>query len=327
MKPSVASKLFDKAVSAITSAVEVYNKPGFRYRDETFALLALNAWELMLKARVVQINDGKQKSIFVFETRKTKSGLPGTKVYLKRGRSNNPLTIGIMGAVAKLAPHSASRLPEAVENNIRALMEVRDCSAHFFVPSFTLRRQLLEIGTAAVRNFVWYGRKWFNRDLSDDLQILLPIGFVNATGRLVVSSAEEKNLLQCLGALSISSAASETADLHYQTAIDIQIKKSGNAETPQVKITNDQSATPVILVEENLALNYPWTYDEVTKRCKARYTDFTANQRYHELRRVLANEPKLYKLRLLDPSNPKGIKKPFYSPNVLGFFDKHYSQK
>ena len=55
MKPSVASKLFDKAVSAITSAVEVYNKPGFRYRDETFALLALNAWELMLKARVVQI--------------------------------------------------------------------------------------------------------------------------------------------------------------------------------------------------------------------------------------------------------------------------------
>jgi len=327
MKPSVATKLFDKAVSAITSAVEVYNKPGFRYRDETFALLALNAWELMLKARVVQINDGKQKSIFVYETRKTKSGLPSTKLYLKRGRSNNPLTIGIMGAVLKLAPHMASRLPAAVENNIRALMEVRDCSAHFFVPSFTLRRQLLEIGTAAVRNFVWYGRKWFNRDLSDDLQILLPIGFVNATGHLMVSSAEEKNLLECLGALSISSAASETGDLHFQTAIDIQIRKSGNSATPQVKITNDLSATPVILVEENLALNYPWTYDEVTKRCKARYTDFTANQRYHELRRVLASDPKLYKLRLLDPSNPKGLKKPFYSSNVLGFFDKHYSQK
>lgn len=327
MKPSIASKLFDKAVSAITSAVEVYNKPGFRYRDETFALLTLNAWELMLKARVVQVNKGKQTAIFVYEKRKTKSGELGTKEYLKRSRSNNPLTIGIMGAIAKLDPHVASRLPEAVKNNINALMEVRDCSAHFFAPSLTLRRQLLEIGTAAVRNFVWYGRKWFSRDLSGDLQILLPIGFVNAASSVVVSSAEEKNLLKCLGALATSSTASETGDLHFQTAIDIQIRKSGHAETSQVRITNDPTATRIVLLEESVALNFPWTYDEVTKRCKARYTDFSANQKYHGLRKVVADDSKLFKLRLLDPSNPKGIRKPFYSSNVFSIFDKHYTQK
>jgi hypothetical protein len=47
MKPPIYLKLFDKSVAAITAAVEIYNKPGFQYRDETFALLALNAWELI----------------------------------------------------------------------------------------------------------------------------------------------------------------------------------------------------------------------------------------------------------------------------------------
>ena len=186
MKLPIFHKLFDKAAAAITSAVEIYNKPGFRYRDETFALLTLNAWELMLKARVVQVHGGKHKAIFVYEKRKTKAGTTSTKEYLKRGRAGNAMTIGIRAAITKLDAHPSSRLPDAVKNNIEAMLEVRDYSAHFFSPSVALRRQLLEIGTAAVRNFVWYGRKWFTRDLSDELQILLPIGFLNAGGTLVV---------------------------------------------------------------------------------------------------------------------------------------------
>lgn len=327
MKPPIFLKLFDKSVAAITSAVEIYNKPGFHYRDETFALLALNAWELMLKARVVQVDAGKQKAIYVYQKKLTKAGVPSTKEYLERGRSGNPKTIGIRQAVAKLDAHAPSRLPDAVKNNIEALMEVRDCSAHFFSPSLALRRQLLEVGTAAVRNFVWYGRKWFKKDLSEHLQILLPIGFVNVGGALVVSSAEEKNLLACISDLALSSAATETNDLHFQTSIEVQIKKTGMLNTPAVKITNDPTATPVVLTEENLALIYPWTYDEVTSRCKERYSDFKAAQKYHDLRKQVADDKTLYRLRLLDPSNPKGIKKPFYSTNVLAFFDKHYTQK
>ncbi|MGH8830019.1 MAG: DUF3644 domain-containing protein [Polaromonas sp.] len=327
MKPPIFQKLFDKAVAAITSAVEIYNKPGFQYRDEAFALLALNAWELMLKARVVQVDAGKQRAIFVYQKKMTKAGVQSTKEYLERGRSGNPKTIGIRQAIAKLDTHAPSRLPDAVKNNIEALMEVRDCSAHFFAPSITLRRQLLEVGTAAVRNFVWYGRRWFKRDLSDHLQILLPIGFVNVGGALVVSSAEEKNLLACIGKLALASAATETNDLHFQTSIEVQIKKTGSANTPAVKITNDPTATPVVLTEENLAQIYPWTYDEVTSRCKARYSDFKVTKKYHDLRKKLADDTKLFRLRLLDPANPKGIKKPFYSTNVLAFFDKHYTAR
>jgi hypothetical protein len=33
-------QMFDKAVSAMIAAIEIYNKPTFEYREETFAVLA-----------------------------------------------------------------------------------------------------------------------------------------------------------------------------------------------------------------------------------------------------------------------------------------------
>lgn len=48
---SKAQELADKSVAAMMSAIEVYNKPDFKYREETFAILAINAWELLLKGK------------------------------------------------------------------------------------------------------------------------------------------------------------------------------------------------------------------------------------------------------------------------------------
>ena len=41
----------NKSVQAAVAAIEVYNKPNFSYREEAFALLMSNAWELLLKAK------------------------------------------------------------------------------------------------------------------------------------------------------------------------------------------------------------------------------------------------------------------------------------
>ncbi|WP_423967425.1 DUF3644 domain-containing protein [Candidatus Binatus sp.] len=52
-----------KSEVAIISAIEIYNKPDFKYREETFALLALNAWELLLKVKVLAENANNARSI------------------------------------------------------------------------------------------------------------------------------------------------------------------------------------------------------------------------------------------------------------------------
>lgn len=35
--------LIDKSIGSMLSAIEIYNKPDFKYREETFAILAINS--------------------------------------------------------------------------------------------------------------------------------------------------------------------------------------------------------------------------------------------------------------------------------------------
>ena len=50
MKKARHIEILDKSIAACVSAIEVYNKPDFRYREETFSILMVNAWELLLKS-------------------------------------------------------------------------------------------------------------------------------------------------------------------------------------------------------------------------------------------------------------------------------------
>jgi hypothetical protein len=47
---SASAQISQKSVDAALAAIEIYNKPDFRHREETFAILMTNAWELLLKA-------------------------------------------------------------------------------------------------------------------------------------------------------------------------------------------------------------------------------------------------------------------------------------
>ena len=46
--------LIDKSISSMLSAIEIYNKPDFKYREETFAILSVNSWELLFKAKLLR---------------------------------------------------------------------------------------------------------------------------------------------------------------------------------------------------------------------------------------------------------------------------------
>lgn len=87
------ARLDRKAEAALIAAIEIYNKPDFRYREETFAILALNAWELLLKARLLQINKNKLSVLYSYENKKTKAGVPSKKKTLRRNRAENPFTL------------------------------------------------------------------------------------------------------------------------------------------------------------------------------------------------------------------------------------------
>ena len=52
------------AGAAMLGAIEIYNKPTVEYREQTFAMLITNAWEILLKARIVQLRGGRLQAIY-----------------------------------------------------------------------------------------------------------------------------------------------------------------------------------------------------------------------------------------------------------------------
>ena len=57
-------RFLQKAEAALLSSIEVHNRPTFEYREETFAILALNAWELLLKAKLLAESGNKPRCLY-----------------------------------------------------------------------------------------------------------------------------------------------------------------------------------------------------------------------------------------------------------------------
>jgi hypothetical protein len=327
-QPQRSDKLFQKAESALLAAIEIYNKPDFRYREETFSILMLNAWELLFKAKLMSDNTNSPRCLFIYESRTGRNGRPTRKKYLKKNRAGNVHTIGMGAAIGQLDKTAASRLSPAVKANIDALAEVRDNAVHYLNASFRLAQQVLEIGTASVKNFIELSKRWFQHDYSKYNLYLMPIGFISgpSIATAISLSANERKLVGYLATIMADPANAGTTSSGFNVALELNLSfKRAAADAVPVSLTRDPTAPQVILTEEDIRQRYPWDYTELTRRLNDRYADFLANAKYHELRKPLQLDERYVKARFLDPGNPRSAKKDFYSPNILSEFDKHYT--
>lgn len=328
MRPPLHQRFVDKAAAALTAAVEVYNKPSFLYREETFAILALNAWELLLKAKVLKDANNAISSLRVYETRLTAAGVKSERKFLKRNRAGNPHSITLGACIAKLDASPATRLAREVKANLDALVEIRDNSVHFITASATLARQTQELAAASVRNFILLSKSWFAKDFAGILNLVLPLSFVapaQEAGAVVVS-ADETRLIEHLKNLAQEVG---DGDSDYAVAIRLQVKleKSALANASKVQVSKDADAIKVQLAEQDIKERYPWTYDELCKRMTDRYSDFKMNNEFHAIRKPLLDDERYAKVRYLDLENTAGPKKPYFNANILQVFDLHYTRK
>ena len=323
---SHAKELLDRAIAATVAAIEIYNKPDFPYRAESFCILAINGWELLFKAKWLRDNNHKMQSLFVMEHRKKIDGTESKLKKIKRTRSGNPFTYGIEYLGRKLVEQK--QLEQAAIDNINALIEMRNSSVHFYNQSeITFAIRLQEIGAASLTNFVLAVQKWFSRDLGELNFYLMPLSFVAPPRRAdaIVLKKEEKNFLAYLDQLKKRAG---TNDSGYAVTINIDVKlsRSKSGDAIEVRPTRDPDATEIRMTEEQIREKYPWDYGKLTEECKKRFQDFKRDRQYHSLRKPLVGDDKFCYTRRLDPENPKSSKKTFYNPNILQEFEKYYSK-
>ncbi len=208
--------LLDKARAALITAIEIYNKPDYTYREETFSLLALNAWDLLLKAKVLADNNHNCRSIYAYERRTTVRGEKSTRRYIRRNRIGNPHILGLNALFATLEKQHPGRLPSAVKTNLEALTEIRDNAVHYIDASPQLARLVHKIGMASISNFIKLADRWFSLDLSAYKLSPLPLGYLTISGSegAVEPPDYEKKLIQYLTTLIRTTDRDPSAAYH-----------------------------------------------------------------------------------------------------------------
>jgi len=196
-----SKELLDRAIAATAAAIEIYNKPDFRYREEAFAVLATNGWELLLKAKWLVMHGNRLRSLYVSKKITTATGRPSKRVRIKKTRSGNAFTHSLDYLANELVQRKL--LDPTVWKNIQALLEIRDSAIHFYNPGAPFVMRLQEIGSASIKNFVAVVREWFGRGLDEFNFYLMPLSFMSAPTSIdaAMLHPKEKRFLSYLNLL------------------------------------------------------------------------------------------------------------------------------
>jgi hypothetical protein len=320
----VYRSLLDKSIASMLSAIEIYNKPNFAYREESFAILSVNAWELLLKAFILRQNKYKITSIQILVPAKTKKGTEHKKnKEPKKNRSGNPLSISVLEAIKRLEKDKT--LTNNLTENINSIIEIRDNSIHF--SNFqSITKQVQELGFACIKNYVSFIKKHnIEINLSEYNFYLMPLAYIDAKVNVnCILTSEINNYIEFVKS-RIARRDETDPDFDITLSIDIDFKKGHSFDS--IGVHFDKDGIPVTLSREQIRTNYPLTYKEVCKKAKERYSDFKQDRTFNAKIKEIKDNDKLHYLNKLDENNKKTPKQSFYSTNIWQELDKIYTKK
>ncbi|MDI3495898.1 MAG: hypothetical protein PWQ72_2025 [Pseudothermotoga sp.] len=316
--------LLDKSVSSLLSAIEIYNKPNFSYREETFAILAVNSWEILLKAKLLKVSKYDIRSLYIMVPVKTRNG-ESHKRYKQpiKNRANNPLTCDIFEVLSRLK-NAGIPIPQSVIGNIESLVELRDNAIHF-TNEGDIHKQVQELGFACIKNYINIIKLWdIEIDLSKYNLYLMPLAYIDSkTFTVGVTTNETKRYLDFVK----NKIDHQDVDEDFDIAVSIEVRFEKGNSFSGLGYYYDPEGLPVNLTEEDFNKKYPHTFQFVCDKCRKRYVDFKKNSDFYSIMRSIKNNPALFHERELEPGNPKSLKKTFYSSNIWKILDQHYRRR
>lgn len=253
---SIFEILLDNSIHSMLAAIEIYNKPYFKYREEVFAILNTNSWELLLKAKILKDNNNDIASLYVYHN-------DGKQ---KLSRSGNPMTIEILACIKRLA------LDKSVLENIQSIVEIRDTVTHLYFDS-SLSYLVYTLGVASLKNYQKLIKEWFDRSLLEYNFYILPLAFAYDFRTLSILDLEEKplaisNMIKSMS--EIQSAQKEHDDYYFVCELATEMKSAkkfvGNADLTAIIDPNKAESTPFIIKDRFLIDKYSLSYTELAEK-------------------------------------------------------------
>lgn len=143
--PGLKGKLINKSIEAYILALETINRLSITYRIETFAYLICNAWELILKAKLLDLASNKQSAIY----------------YKKTKRGEQKRTLSLRDCLGKIFLNEK----EPIRRNIELIADLRDECVHLVICE--VPKEILALFQSSVLEYHKYLVKWFDISLSN----------------------------------------------------------------------------------------------------------------------------------------------------------------
>lgn len=264
---SIHESLLSNSLDAALASIEIYNKPNFPNREQVFSILIINAWELLLKARILSLNGDNLTSIYI----------PTPDGTYKTNRSGNYLTIEIIGAVRKL------NLATNIANNIQNLVGIRDTAIHYFHDE-SIAYLVYVLGVASLRNYQRLIQEWFDKSLTDYNFYIMPLGFnydFQTLQMLDLNTRPEiiANLVKAV--LDSQEQLTDGDDYHFMCEIKTSIVSAKKATSDTDLVTeiasSETSEAMIVTRTQPLTDRYPYSYTKLTEKVKQLKPDATNN--------------------------------------------------
>lgn len=244
-KVNIQERLLDKSQEAFIMAIEVYNKPTIRYRVEGFAFFICNAWELLLKARLI-VTKGK------------------VSIYYK---DNPSRTISIEQTIRQIFTNDKDPL----RINLEKIITLRNICTHFVTEEY--EQIYAPLFQACVINYMNKLLEYFNIDITEKISQ----NFLTLSIRLeelspeVIQARYPKEIADRL-LLSLKDIRDTTAVINNQKlSITIEhqlvLTKNPKTATATFAFTRDAKSAAVIVnkPQDKHAL-YPFTVTDIISR-------------------------------------------------------------
>lgn len=111
-KSKLINFMLEKSQEAFLLSIELYNKPTIKSRLESSVIFLCNAWELLLKAKIV--NDENIDAIYY--------------------KNNKSRTITLKEAIKKIMTNDK----DPIRTNLELIVDLRDKAIHLIIPEFNL---------------------------------------------------------------------------------------------------------------------------------------------------------------------------------------------
>lgn len=130
-------RLVKKSIEAFILGLEIYNKPTIKYRVEGFSFFIVNAWELLLKAEMIN---------------------RGLSIYYK---DNTDRTVSVELAVRKIYTDKNTK----IRLNLEKIIELRNISTHYITEDY--EQKYVPLFQACVLNFANELRRFHHISIED----------------------------------------------------------------------------------------------------------------------------------------------------------------